>query len=191
MICSILVLALASKGMSQSIELETDLNQYFLATQAKDWNKVLDMVNPRIFSIAPKDMMQQMYSQMESDSGMKFHFSEIKILGYKTELILQDTSYVPVDYSMILNIKLNPEIFKTPEHINMLHQGFEKTYAGQEVQFDQENAQFFIGVKNTLVASSAKNSNQWFFSEYKANDPLLSKILPAEVIDRLQKGWSQ
>jgi hypothetical protein len=163
---------------------------YLKATQTKDWKTVLDMMNPKIFAIAPKAMLEQMYRQMENDAGMRFMYSEMEIIGFKTELTLSDTSYVPVDYSMKIQIQLNPGIYKNAEDINQLHRGFEKTYAGQEVLYDQINSRFSIGIKNTLIASSALNSSLWYFSEYKANDPLLGFILPREVMNRLHAGWN-
>ncbi|WP_157359818.1 hypothetical protein [Algoriphagus mannitolivorans] len=163
---------------------------YLNATQAKDWKSVLEMMNPKIFNYAPKAMLEQMYKQMENDSGMRFNYSEIEILRIKTEFILADTSYIPVDYSMTIQVHVNPKLYKNPDDIRLLHQGFEKTYAGQEVVFDPVNSRFSIDLKNTLIASSAQNSQLWYFSEYKANDPLLSYILPIEVMNRLLAGWN-
>lgn len=162
---------------------------YLNATQTKDWKSVLEMMNPKIFNYAPKAMLEQMYKQMENDSGMRFVYSEIEILGIKTEFVLADTSYVPVDYAMTIQVQVNPKLYRSPDDIRVLHQGFEKTYAGQEVVFDPVNSRFSIDLKNTLIASSAQNSKLWYFSEYKANDPLLIHILPVEVMNRLLAGW--
>lgn len=190
---SILIsLSLAISGFAQEDKeiLLKSTQSYLSATQSKDWKTVLEMMNPKIFNFAPKPMLEQMYRQMENDSGMKFHFSGIEILSYKSEYTLADTSYIPVDYSMTIQVQLNPSIYKNADDIRVLHQGFEKTYAGQEVIYDQSSSRFFIDIKNTLIASSAQNSNLWHFSEYKANDPLLSYILPSEVINRLLAGWN-
>ena len=179
-----------SFGQVKDSSLELSTKSYLDATQSKDWKKVLDMMNPKVFTIASKKMMEQMYRQMDNDSGLKFSFSEIEILGYKSALIISDTSYIPVDYSMTIQIQLNPGLFKNPEDISLLHRGFEKTYAGQEVVYDQLSSRFYIDIKNTLIALSAQNSGLWYFSEYKANDPLLNHILPNEVRQKLMAGWN-
>lgn len=165
--------------------------RYLNATQLKDWKTVLDSMNPKIFLYVSKPQLEQIYRQMENDPGMKVQYTEMEILNIKSGYILSDTNYIPVDYAMTLQIQLNPQLYPNPEDINHLHQGFEKTYAGQEVLFDQETSSFWIEIKNTLIASSVNGTDQWYFSEYKANDPLLSKILPLEVLARLEKGWSQ
>lgn len=184
--------SLSSLGFAQEDKniLLQSTQTYLNATQEKDWKTVLDMMNPKIFNFAPKAMLEQMYRQMENDSGMKFLYSEVKILGIKSELTIADTSYIPVDYAMTIQIQLNPNLYKNSSDIRILHQGFEKTYAGQEVVFDQTSSRFLIDIKNTLIASSAQYSNLWHFSEYRANDPLLAYILPAEVMDRLLAGWN-
>jgi hypothetical protein len=181
-------LPLFSQETEKSLLKSTQI--YFQATQLKDWKTVLDMMNPKVFHYAPKAIMEQMYRQMENDAGMKFIYSEMEIISIKSELTLADTSYIPVDYSMTLQIQLNPGIYRKPKDINLLHRGFEKTYSGQEVVFDQANSRFSIEIKNTLIASSALNSNLWYFSEYKAHDPLLNFILPTEVMNRLLEGWN-
>ena len=179
-----------SYGQVKGSSLELSTKSYLEATQSKDWKTVLEMMNPKIFNFAPKAMLEQMYRQMENDAGMKFVFSEIEIMGIKSEYSLADTSYIPVDYSMTILVHINPNLYKNPEDIKVIHQGFEKTYAGQEVIYDPINSRFSIDIKNTLIASSAQNSNRWYFSEYKANDPILNFILPEEVMNRLLVGWN-
>ena len=179
-----------SYGQVKDSSLELSTKSYLKATQSKDWKTVLEMMNPKIFNFAPKAMLEQMYRQMENDAGMKFVFSEIEIMGIKSEYSLADTSYIPVDYSMTILVHINPNLYKNPEDVKVIHQGFEKTYAGQEVIYDPINSRFSIDIKNTLIASSAQNSNRWYFSEYKANDPILNFILPEEVMNRLLVGWN-
>ncbi|WP_187174259.1 hypothetical protein [Algoriphagus sp. AK58] len=176
-------------SQSHELTIQPKLDQYFLATQTKDWKTVLDMINPKIFSLAPRDMMEQMYSQMENEAGMRFDFENMKVLDFKEGLVLTDTIYVPVDYSMTMDIYLNPDLYSTEKEIQQLYESFQITYLGQGIQFIKENLKFSLDIKNTLIASSPLNQESWTFLEYKANDPLTSFLLPTEVIDRLQRGW--
>ncbi|PZV83934.1 hypothetical protein CLV31_105160 [Algoriphagus aquaeductus] len=177
-------------AQGHSLELQPKLEQYFLATKTKDWKTVLDMANPKIFTLAPRKMMEQMYSQMEHEVGMRFDFGEMKILDFKEGLVLTDTVYVPVDYTMTLEIYLNPSLFTTEKQIQQLYEGFQIAYSGQQIRFDEETMRFTIKVKNTLIASAKRDSNHWYFGEYKANDPLTRMIFPHEVLERLRQGWN-
>lgn len=170
--------------------IEQILQDYFEATENKDWVKVINMANPKIFNFAPRETMIQLYTQMESDAGMGMDFSEMEVLDIKKEYIHADTLYVPVDYKMTLEIQLNPARYQDPQLLNSMRTGFEVAYAGQEMVYDQENMRFTIKVRNTLIATSKLSSNQWFFGEYKPNDPVTQLIFPTEVLDRLQNGWN-
>jgi hypothetical protein len=176
---------------AQKIELiEAKLHHYFEATQTKDWETVMDMANPKIFNFASKESMVQLYSQMESDSGMGMDFSDMEILGIKKEYLLSDTLYVPVDYKMTLEIQLNPDRYQDPQVLNSMRAGFEIAYAGQEMSYDEENMRFIIKVRNTLIASSRKDSDEWYFGEYRPSDPVTKLIFPTEILNKLQTGWN-
>lgn len=166
------------------------LDQYFQATQNKDWNGVMDMINPKIFSFAPRELMIQLYSQMESDAGMQMNFTEMEVLDIKKGLELSDTTYVPVDYKMTLVINLNPSRYQDSDVLKSMSAGFEVAYAGQDITFDKEQMSFTIKVKNTLIASSKLNSGTWFFGEYKPTDPITKLIFPTELLKKLEQGWN-
>lgn len=170
--------------------LHFQLNHYLEATQSKDWSRILDMVNPKIFQLAPREMMEKMYSQLEKDGGIQFTISDLQVLDIKKSFTLSDTSYIPVDYSLVMSIQVNPEFYKTDNDLEILYRSFQHVYAGQEIYFDREKYTFTIHMKNTLVASSDTSTDQWYFSEYKANDPLVAYILPQEVRNKLQTGWN-
>lgn len=170
--------------------MESRLETYFLATQNKDWNGVMDMINPKIFSFAPRELMVQLYSQMESDAGMEMNFTEMEILDIKKGLEWSDTTYVPVDYKMTLLIHLNPNRYQDPEVLKSMSAGFELAYAGQDISFDRARMSFTIKVKNTLIASSKLDSDQWYFGEYKPTDPITKLIFPEEILKRLEQGWN-
>ena len=173
-----------------STTVESRLEAYFQATQKKDWNRVMEMINPKIFSFSPKELMIQLYTQMESDAGMEMNFTEMEILDIKKGLDWSDTTYVPVDYKMTLLIHLNPSRYQDQEVLNSMLTGFELAYSGQEIAFDREQLSFTIKVKNTLIASSKLDSDQWYFGEYKPTDPITKLIFPEEILKRLEQGWN-
>lgn len=173
-----------------STTVESRLEAYFQATQKKDWNRVMEMINPKIFSFSPKELMIQLYTQMESDAGMEMNFTEMEILDIKKGLDWSDTTYVPVDYKMTLLIHLNPSRYQDQEVLNSMLTGFELAYSGQEIAFDREQLSFTIKVKNTLIASSKLDSNLWHFGDYKPTDPMTKLIFPTEILKKLEQGWN-
>jgi hypothetical protein len=177
-------------SQSTSSQVESKLERYFQATQNKDWNQVMDMINPRIFNFAPRELMVQLYSQMESDAGMDMKFTEMEILHIKKGINLRDTTYMPVDYKMTLLIQLHPSRYQNADELQSMLAGFELAYAGQEINFDEASKKFTIRVRNTLIASSKLNSDTWFFGEYKPSDPITKLIFPLEILKKLEQGWN-
>lgn len=47
------------------------LSEYFEATKAKDWQKVVDMVYPKLFTLVDKSEMVQMFQDMEGNGDRK------------------------------------------------------------------------------------------------------------------------
>lgn len=178
-----------SFGQFNSDRIEEKLTKYFQATESKNWETVLNLINPKIFKLTPRKVIEQMYRQMDRKASMLIRFENTKILNYRPELILLDTSYIPIDYSQNLYIQVNPHIYKTKKQLKTLYEGFELSYLGQGIEFDPKNHQFILDSKNTLIASSPVGQDVWTFWEYRPNDPMTRLILPIEVIERLERGW--
>lgn len=185
---ALLWLPLRSMGQQEKKLVEMEMIRYLQAMETKDWITVVNMVNPKYFLQVPKELLMQVYRQMDNQQGLQISFLEPKITSIKKELILADTSYIPVDYSLIMQIRPAPELFNSESELLDLYQEFEQSYQGQEVVFDQDSGLFYIDLKNTLIAS--KSGNQIYFLEYHAKDPFLEKILPAQVLERLKLGWN-
>lgn len=174
----------------ENSSVESRLKMYFQATQSKDWKAVIDMINPKVFSFTAKEQMVQLYSQMESDAGMKMNFTEMEILKIRKGVEWRDTTYVPVDYKITLVVELNPSRYQDPDMLKSISAGFEVVYGGQDISFDKERMSFTISAKSTLIASSQLGLAQWYFGEYKPTDPITKLIFPAEILKRLEQGWN-
>jgi hypothetical protein len=122
---------------------------------------------------------------------MLIRFDNSKILSFRTELVVSDTSYVPVDYSQYLYINVNPALYKTKKQLKTLQDGFELNYLGQGIEFDPNKHQFIVESRNTLIASSPVGKELWSFWEYRPNDPMIRLIFPKEVTERLKRGWKE
>ena len=185
---ALLCLPLTSMGQQEKTAVESETLRYLQAMETKDWNTLISMVNPKYFLQVPKELLLQVYRQMDNQQGLQITFLEPRITSIKKELIHADTSYIPVDYSLIMQIRPAPELFDSEWEIRELFQGFQQNYQGQEVAFDRDSGLFYIDLKNTLIASSS--GDQVYFLEYHAKDPFLENILPRQVLDRLKSGWN-
>lgn len=126
---------------------------------------------------------------MDSETSLLISFKNMKVLNYKSELVVSDTSYIPVDYSQELHIRVNPGIYKTKKQLRTLQEGFQLSYLGQGIIFDFEKYQFIVESKSTIICSSPLGQESWTFWEYRPDDPMTRVILPLEVINRLRTGW--
>lgn len=177
-------------GQRQPESVQNKQLLYFEATESKSWDIVLDMINPKIFKLTPRVKIEQIYRQMDNKTSMLIHFRNMKILNFLPELVVSDTSYIPVDYSQELHIQVNPGIYKTKKQLRILQEGFQLSYLGQGIKFDPKKYQFILESRNTIIWSSPVGKEFWTFWEYRPNDPMLKVILPLDVVNRLGSGWS-
>ena len=104
----LLLTALSTATWGQSEAIQNRLNEYFQATEAKDWSKVVDMVYPKLFTQVKKEDMVQMFADMEGN-GMEFSMKDFTVNDISEPVTHEGESFALVDYSAGMNIRFTSE----------------------------------------------------------------------------------
>ena len=161
------------------------LGEYFAATKAKDWQKVVDMVYPKLFTLVEKKEMVQMFQDMEGN-GMEFQMGDFAIKGISAAMDHEGERFALVDYTAQMNIRFTSQAYREPEMVDLLRQNFVLNYGPENVRYNPADNSFDVRAEKTMFAISAAGEDNWAFMESdSANEALIGVIIPDAVKEKL------
>ncbi len=178
-----------SKLQAQESAIKSRLNTYIEATNAGEWDTVLDMVYDKLFETVPRDQMKQLFSQM-STMGLKMEVKEYKISKLSETMKEDGTDFVIVNYDADEKLTLSGPQFTNEMVIEQMKTQFTTMYGEGNVTYDKEGNFFALKGQKTMLAVNAGGSDEWKFIEYNVSNPqqaqLFEQIIPANVITKLK-----
>jgi hypothetical protein len=161
------------------------LGEYFEATKVKDWQKVVDMVYPKLFTLVEKKEMVQMFQDMEGN-GMEFQMGDFAVKGISAVMDHEGERFALVDYTAQMNIRFTSQAYREPEMVDMLRQNFVLTYGAENVRYNPGDNSFDVRAEKTMFAISEEGEDNWAFMESdSANEALIGVIIPDAVKEKL------
>lgn len=186
-----LLTATAATAWSQSSEtaaIQQRLDEYFQATEAKDWNKVVDMVYPKLFTLVKKEDMVRLFADMEGN-GMVFQMKDFKVNSISEALAHEGERFALVDYSAGMNIRFTSAAYQDSSMVNVLQASFAATYGEENVRYQKEDNSFDIQAEKTMFAIAPEGSADWAFMENNpGQEGLLGTLIPEVVREKLGSG---
>ncbi len=182
----------ASVAFSQDYKtnIETSFGEYLDHLMNKEFEQSLEYLTPEFFEIFPKDKMIMAMEQAFNNPGMKYEIINPEILSVGDKVEIESKHYALITYSNQLNIKFLNEEPETDEEkelrLNMT-QGLLKTNFGEEnVVLNNETEFFEIQSQKDAYAISENGSSDWkFLVIEKDQKPILEKLLPAELAEKI------
>ena len=180
-------------AQDQKETLETSFYEYFKLVSDKDIDGTLDYMLPKMFELAPRELVKSSMEQIYEDEEMDIQFANNKLnnmsfLDYKEE----DKTYAIVDYSfemiMIIHALKNPEEEAKEEEsslneFSLIHAMYNEQFGTDNVTADKENGKFTIFKNSRLIAVDMPNKG-WKFLEIKTEMlPVLERLLPQAVVE--------
>ncbi|MCB0606762.1 MAG: hypothetical protein H6562_06555 [Lewinellaceae bacterium] len=162
------------------------LDQFIAATANKDWNGVLDLTYPALFTLASREEMLALFDQMEN-SGMDIQFKDMKINSISPVFPFDTLLFTQISYSAEMTIGFEGELYGD-DVLPFLKTSFETTFGKDNVAFNKENKTFRILAEKSLFGVAEKDAGNWYFIENNPEqDVLLQEIIPAEVRGHFSK----
>ena len=163
-------------------QFDADFKRFFSYMNNEEWDEMMDMTNPQIFNIAPREALINMFKGQKA-AGISITVTDTKVKSYTDIMEFQGIYYTKVTYEgtmkMVLKEALmsNLELFKIELY---------KSYDKDQVSIDERNNQIVIEADKQIVATSNDDKKSWNYFEIQEDQKhLLVKILPKEVYDKL------
>lgn len=180
------LLFLSASGLSGQSAIDDSiterLNQYFQATEAQDWGRVVDLLYPRLFELAPKEEMRQTMADMNGN-GISLEMSGFEIKRISAPLEHEEERFAKVDYSGKMRIKFTSEAYQTPEMVGAITDNFKASYGPGQVRYEIETGIFHIGVNKSMYAIAQSGTTEWYFIDTEGEAGMMEQIIPAAVLE--------
>ncbi|MCB0586004.1 MAG: hypothetical protein KDD06_11845 [Phaeodactylibacter sp.] len=186
----ILLIGISATALAQNNDtkaIQQRLDEYFRATEAKDWNKVVDMVYPKLFNLTTKEDMVQLFADMEGN-GMEFQMKNFKVNSISEPVNFEGERFALVNYSAGMNIRFTSQSYQDSSMVNMLQDSFEAAYGRDNVKYNKEDNSFDIQADKTMFAIAPTGSDAWAFMENNpGQEGALGELIPEAVKEQLGK----
>lgn len=184
----LLFLACTTVARAQSGEetaIRQRLDEYFKATEAKDWNKVVDMVYPKLFDLVEKKDMVQLFADMEGN-GMVFQMKDFKVHDISEPVTHEGERFALVGYSAGMNIRFTSAAYRDSSMVETLQSSFAATYGDENVSYNKEDNSFDIQANKSMFAIAPEGSAEWAFMENNpGQEGLLGALIPEAIREKL------
>lgn len=158
-----------------------DMNKYLSLINNADYDKAFDFIPAKVFEMATKEQMIDMYTQLE-ERGMRMEMDIFKITEISKVIPDGNTNYCKFMYDGKITVHLSGMLLGMKDE---LVTQFETQYEGASMQVFEEKIE--IALAQTIFAVSDEGSKDWKYVEYNnTSKEQMHKIIPIEIINELK-----
>lgn len=167
----------------QHEELRARFMAFAKFTQALEVDSIIAYTYPKLFELAPAEMVAAQFEQIAADTNMRIEFGTVQLDSLSPAIF----SYEGQDYAMVyyhapMYMTMLSEEYREEEFYEMLGQMLAAQYGIEHLSGDAEERRFAIDAPKQLFAIRRKKEEPWYFIEYKSDNPMiLNMLIDAEV----------
>lgn len=177
--------SISAQGSDHRRSVSDSLQVYLQANYDKDYDKIMDMVYPKLFDIVAREDMIAMFKGMESE-GIEFELSDGLIHSISEVMVEDGKRFSRVDYSMKMMMRFSGIEYESEATQDIIHTSFQAQYGEDNVS--RKEGAFYIQTDKTMIAIAPIGEESWKFMEMNRDQPqLLEMLLPVEIIEAFSK----
>lgn len=201
-----LVLVFVAVGMISHAQeykktIETEFGDYINSIVNKDFEKSTNYMIPEFFDLIPKSQMIAVMEETFNDPEIEIQIKNPKIIEIKDSKKIGNKHYALLSYSNVMTMKfidtpdenveqsaedLETKMEEIKSRNNLTRESLESSFGKENVTYDPQNSFFSIFSKKNVYAVSDNGSSGWKFVVIEKKQlPLLKKILPKELTDKI------
>lgn len=162
--------------------LDARLDTYMQWNRDLDFEKVMDYVHPKLFSIAPREAILQSFKQAFDNDQIAITIDSSYVVAFSPAFQHEAASYRKVDYFMSMRLRFKDTAVVNDEFIGTMTQNLQASMPGKTVAFNKALAAFVIRGKDVMIAIKDSKDAQWMFLGHNNNPQLVEALFAPEVI---------
>lgn len=182
---------LSAQSLSEQdkTDIQTRLDEYFGFTKANDYNSMMDYVYPKVFTLATREQMVEVFNSLET-MGIGLNVNDIVLNEIEPLMDDNDKQYGIANYNIDIKLDLKTPVMQSAEVVESLKSSFKVAYNATDMKYDEEAKTLsFKGFKYVLAIKNPEyDSENWYFLEYDASNPMAAQmLLDADVLAKFKE----
>lgn len=160
------------------------LDEYMKLNDEMKFDRIMDYIYPKLFTIAPKDQILKAMEEGFNNDEMKIELDSMKIEKMHPEFEMENGSFAKVDYSMIMVFQFLSG-GDDPSENNIMVESMKEKYGKENVRYDNEKRMIRIKEKSKMVAVKDSYAKEWSFVSLNEDDPMINQLFSKDVLEKL------
>ena len=178
--CFVISTGIAQKQLKQHFE--KDIKNYTTAFNNKKWDKVTQMMYPRMFEMMSKEKMILVLDQMDN-LGIKMTTDFRSIDKISSVIENGNEKYCKIQYYGVISVKLSGLI---SQGSLLVQAQLEQEFGKKNVRYNEANNSFTIQAHRSMLAIANKKSEDWKYIDVNLPQAKgLKRLIPAKVQEQL------
>jgi hypothetical protein len=166
-----------------SSELINRLGIYFKHNEAMDFDKMIDFLYPKIFTLSSKEEVKSSLEEAFTNDEMSIKMDSLKIVKVFPIFSIDTNKYAKITYSMIISMTYK-ETAKDSSGMKPILEAVQGQYGKENAWLDAKGKTLMIFQKVDMAAIIDDLSPAWTFINLDKNDPSLEIFLSKDILDR-------
>ena len=172
-----------SQFSKDSIELINRLQIFMQYNRELNFDKVMDYVYPKLFTIAPREKIKEAMEAAFQSDELVIKMDSIQIQKVYSVFAVDNNKYSKINYSM--QILMKPVKIEDSLDMNMLLTIMQGQYGKENVRINEKTNTLIVHQNLSMAAIKDKHSKEWTFINMKKEDPLMGMLLEKPILDKL------
>ena len=157
-------------------------------TQLKDIDRILDYTYPKLFTIAPRDLVLKTMKETYDTEEYVVELDSVNIHTLFPVFRIDDTSYVKVKHTILMKMQFKePQDTSDAESANLLVQVMEGKYGKGNVRFDSKANSLNIFMISDMAGIKPAKGEWTFLNLDEDNPAMLEMMFSKKVRDKLNE----
>jgi hypothetical protein len=168
--------------------LDKRLNEYLQLNRQKKFGELVEYMHPSIFSIVPKEQLQEAMEKGFDSEEMKITVDSIKATRIGPVFNFDGGSYHKVDTYMELSFYMNDkEMMADSSFSEIMISQFKQIFPNKTVTFSSDKTHFTVAGIDVILAIKDDGKSPWMFLGFEeSKKEMLKTLIPKEVVEGLK-----
>lgn len=178
----VLLASVTSFGQNADAQLTQRINHYLQLNKEKNFEKLMDYMHPALYTIAPKEAMQQMLEQTFNNEEMQINIDSLQLLNLGADFKEGEAVYKKVDYFMSMSMVFKENMLEDESFREMVLASMQESFDTKKVSYDAQRKALIISGNEIMFAVKDNAKAAWLFLGYEKNPDMIKAIFPKGVI---------
>lgn len=184
---SFVALAAAAQKNADA-QLTARLQEYMDHNRQLNFEKVMDYMHPKLFTVAPREAIVQAMQQAFTNEQITFRFDSMAVVSIGPVFKFNNIAYRKVAYFMTMTMTFGDSTDLSQKEVAaVMRRSFEKGFPGKKIVVDPATNAVQVSGTEILFALKDPQQKDWLFLGYDRSKPQLTNLLYPKTVRQYYK----